>query len=471
MGRRKKQSTSEIIERQSLIADCRELDSKIAEHIRHTILVDNRADILAAIIGYPLKPFHKSLQKFALKNKKTLQLAFRGGGKSTAVTVVLSILEVLQNPNTKILIASKTHKFAKDVLFEIKTHLESPAIVDLFGPQRGDKWHETEIIVARRTVAAKEPTITTVGAEGQVIGKHYDLVFVDDLVSEDNSRTRTGRDKLVVFWNKILVPTFNPGGRTHVVGTRYHFEDLYGHLQETDEDYKVQIIPALDEQGRSPWPERFPAEHFIKLKKTMGTVIYESQFECRTDKMRGDIFQYDWMPSCSIKDVPSDADIFIGVDLAAAQNTSADFFAIVAIAVKGRRIWILEATQRRLTLRKQIRMIVRWAKEYDPVLIGIEANAYQTVLADTITDEYPDIRVKKVHTKKDKGTRGYKLAARFEADEVTFVRGLGELIDHLVGFTAKPGDKDDLFDALDHAVRVAFRRRRRSVRLTEPGLI
>lgn len=461
------------LERQRLVEECRELDRARDDWIREAVLVRRRADVLAAVLGYKLKPFHKALQRHALRHKRTLHLAFRGGGKSTALTIVLTVLEVLINPDTRILIASKTHALAKDILREIKAHLESDRITELFGPQRGDKWDTSEIVVAGRSRPMKESTVTTVGTEGQVIGKHYDKVFGDDLVDEDNSRTRHGRDKLKTFWYKVLVPTFRPGSSVHVVGTRYHYEDLYGHLAETDADFKntTQIIPALDDEGRSPWPENFPPEHFEKLKRSMGTVIYESQYECKTDKMRGDVFEFDWMPVCPRSAVPKDAKIYIGVDLAASQSSTADYFAIVAIAKLGRQVWILDALQRRLSLRNQIKTIVRWFDRFDPVEVGIESNAYQTVLADTIRDEYPRVRVRKIFTKIDKVTRGFKLAQRFEAGEVTIVDGLGELIDHLVGFTGKPGERDDLFDAVDHAFRAAFRRRRRRGRETEPGLI
>lgn len=465
-------SPTEVLSRQSLAEELEEIDRAKAEWLRTAILERRRLDLLSeAILGLDLQPFHRAMQRHVLRNPHSLQLAFRGGGKTTSVTVAYAIWRILLDRNIRILISSKTHKFAKDILKEIKAHLEAnELLITVFGEVKGERWDQTQIEVAGRDRPMKEPTVMTVGAEGQVVGMHYDLILCDDLVDESNARTRHMRDLLQTFFYKTLMPTLEPDGELHVLGTRYHYDDLYGHLEANEMGGgKTQVITALDPRGRSPWPSKYPASYFEELRTKLGGVAFGSQYLCDTEAMRGEVFEYDWMTPCSASDVPSSAKVYIGVDLAISERDSADCFAMVAIAIDGRNVFVLRHYEGHLTFGQQVKRILAWYDDLDPVSVGIESVAYQAALAQHLKEIRGDIRVKRIVTKTDKMTRAWKLAQRFEADEVRIVRGQGRLIDHLVAF---PGGRyKDLFDALDLAVTAATTRRRRRSRSTEPGLL
>ncbi len=465
-------SATEALDRHALIEELEALDKMELEWIRHAVLEGRRLDVLAEqVLGLKLEPFHKALQRFALRHPHSLQLAFRGGGKTTTCTVTLCIFHILKNPNVRILIASKTHEFAKDILTEVKAHLEqNDKLIAIFGEQKGEKWDKSAIEVKGRTKPMKEPTVTTVGSEGQVVGKHYDVILGDDLVDENNARTLHMRDGMRTFFYKTLMPTLEPDGELHLLGTRYHYDDLYGHLMRNEMEGHTQIIRALDDKDRSPWPSKFPAEHFIKLRKSAGLIIFNSQYQCDTEAMKGEVFQYDWMIECEEEDIPADALKFMGVDLAISEKEQADLFAMCLVAVKGRMIYVVRHFAAHLTFGKQVDKIFEWYDEHDPVLVGIESNAYQAALAQHLKEARPDARIKPIITTKDKVTRAWKLAARFEAEEVRIVKGVNSrLVEHLVLF---PGYRyKDIFDALDIAVTTAYRRRRRRGRKKKIGLI
>lgn len=465
-------AAAEVIERQALIEELVVTEEARKELIRRAVLEYDRLDVLCEyVLGLTLKPFHKSLQRFCLKHPESLQLSFRGGGKSTCLTVAKSVFKILKNPDVKILIASKTHQFAKDVLKEIKGHLEkNETLIEIFGPQVGKKWDTSEIIVAGRTKIQKESTVSTIGAGGQVIGKHYDVIYVDDLVDEANSRTQYMRDQLRVFYYKTLMPTLEPGGELHVIGTRYHYGDLYGHLQRNEMETCYQVIPVLNNEDQTPWPEKFTPEEVQKRKRAMGLVIFTTQMQCDAEQMKGEIFEIDYMPEVDFSTVPADAKIYIGVDVSTGEG--ADFFAMVAIAVSGSKVWVLAHYERKIRFREQARIIAKWNEQYNPVKIGVETNAYQAVLAQTLEDNYPEITVKKIHTCLDKVKRAIRLQARHEENQFFYVFGNQALISHLI--LIPKGDHDDLFDALDHAYRAAFGKRygrRRSKRTTSYGLL
>lgn len=454
----------EHAERVTLLREIKNLEEVERAWLRKAILEHRRLDLLAQVMGLKPKPFQKKIQRFQLANAHSLVQAFRGSGKTTTATIVHAVWHILKNPNIRILIASKTSTFAQDILKEIKAHLESDRITELFGQQRGSNWSGTEIDVLGKTSASKESTVTTVGVEGQVVGKHYDVIFGDDLVDEDNSRTPYMRERVKTFFYKTLMPTLEPfingtdqPGELHVLGTRYHFEDLYGHLIKNEMAKCHLVIPALDEADRTPWPEKFSVEFFRDLRRRMGTIIFNSQYQCDTEAMKGEIFQIDWMPEIEYKDLPRNMRIYIGVDLAVAEKELSDFFAMVAIGVCGEDVYVLDCFERRIPFPQQVEKILEWNRKFEPVRIGIECNAYQAALATHLKTINTSLRIKRIYTEKDKVTRAWKLSAIMEDGRVKFLKGrCGHLIDHLVLF---PGHRyKDLFDALDNAILTATSR-------------
>lgn len=444
--------------------------SALNDFLREQILEHNRLDLLCEhFLGLTLQPFHKALQIFMLRHDQTLQLAFRGAGKTTSCTISYIILKIIQNRDIRVLIASKTHQFTIDVLKEIKAHLSAnERLIEVFGEFKGPKWDGSAIEVLGRTKPQKEPTITTVGAEGQVVGKHYDLILVDDLVDEENARTPYMRDKLKTFYYKTLFPTLEPYGEIHFLGTRYHYNDLYGHLLENEMKDSHQIIPAIGPSGGSPWADRFPADHFIKLRERLGSIIFNSQYQCDTEAMKGEIFDFDWIQFVAPSEVPPDGSVYMGVDVAISEKESSDLFAMCLIKVKGPKIWVLDFLSGHFTFRRQVGHIKGWFERYSPVSIGIESNAYQQALAQEISEQLPSASVKKIFTRVDKVTRAHKLAGKFEAGDVSFVGAFPDLVDCLVSFPS--GRFKDPFDALDFAITTAYRKRR-GRRTKEPKIL
>ena len=429
------------------------------------------------VLGYTVKPFHRLMQQFQFQHKKTLQVAFRGSGKTTTCTVAKIIHAILKDPNIRILIVSKTGGAAADMLHEAKTHFESnEKLRAIFGDFVGKKWDNNRIEVKGKTIASKEPTVQTLGIESQVASKHYDLILIDDLIDEENARTQYMRDRTKTFFLKTLLPTLMSSGEMHILGTRYHYNDLYGWLEEDEYKGCFQRIKALEEDPpgsghyKTPWPEEFSVKHFLALKKTMGTIIFNSQYQCDTEAMKGEIFDYDWMPECSLSEVPSTAKRYIGVDLAISENELADCFAIVVIAIEGRKIWVLDHYERpSVPFGKQVKKIQEYDKLYHPIRIGIESNQYQAALASHLREVDVDLPIRKLYTQKDKITRAHRLAGRFENGDFFFTPGNTLLIDHLVLF---PGERKDLFDALYFAVRASKKRKKRvRRRQKEPSVI
>jgi len=452
------------------------------EWIRRQVLQNNRLDILAiAVLGYQVEPFHLAMLQFQFQHPQSLQLVFRGAGKTTLCTITKTIHYLLKNPNLRILLASKTAGNAEAFLKEVKGHFESnDKLAALFGryydPNLVSKWDNREIEVLPRTRVSKEASVTCVGVDGTIVSKHYDVIISDDLVDEDNARTQYMREKTKTWFYQTLDPCLEPPdstvehrGEHHILGTRYHWADLYGHLLENEYKAQSQIIPALNENEESPWPEKYPPEWLAKKKANAGMIIFNAQYQCDTEAMKGEIFKYDDCQQHNDIDYPSGLRVFMGVDLAVGENTKNDQFAIVVIGLDAAdHIWVLDhyAGFDRFSLQQS--RFKEMYRLHDPVLAGLEVVAYQKVLHQVLKEQDVNLRIYPIHTDKDKITRAWKLSPVFEEKRMHFRKGMNTLIDQLVLFPNHP--HDDLFDALDHAV-TASRRRVRKRRNNEPGVI
>lgn len=476
--------------REELIEQLQHGRNMTNEWIRRQVIENDRIDILAAVLlNLDIRPFHLRMIQFQFRHASTLQLVFRGAGKSTTCTITKAIHLLLKNPNLRILIASKTAQNAEGFLKEIKTHFESnERLTEIFGPyydaRKVTKWDNREIEVLPRTAAHKEASITCVGVDGTIVSKHYDVILSDDLVDEDNSRTKHQRDKTRTWYYQTLDPTLEPPdpkvphrGEHHILGTRYHYDDLYGHLLANELKDSHQIIPALNERGQSPWPEKYPPAWFAKKRSRSGIVIFNAQYQCDTEAMKGEIFQYDDCQKADEADIPSTKSlrVFMGVDLAISEKEKADKFAIVVIGITPGRTayYVLDYFEKQLRFSAQTDKIIEFARRWDPIRIAIETNQYQEAQYQTLKDrvaedpDTPELRLRPIKTLKDKTTRAWKLSGLFEDRKVFFRKSHDLLIEHMVLF---PNHKyKDLFDAFDLAVTASKIRRKRE--RAEPGVI
>jgi phage terminase large subunit-like protein len=473
-------------ERSELLGILDHYKSMSNEWLKRQIIRHDRIDILATVVlGYEVKPFHLAMMQYQYRHPTSLQLVFRGAGKSTICTITKSIHYLLKNPNLRILIASKTSGNAEGFLKEIKAHFEgNEKLIEVFGeyfdPNKVGKWDNREIEVLPRTRHSKEASITCVGVDSTVVSKHYDVILSDDLVDEENSRTKYMRGKVRTWYYQTLDPCLEPPdvdvphrGEHHHLGTRYHYADLYGHFIKNELEKHHQVFPALDAEGRTPWPEKYPIKWFHGKKVKAGTIIFNAQYQCDTEAMKGEIFQYDDCQPIDADKVPKKVRIFMGEDLAISQKEQNDQFAQVIVAVDiHSNYYVMYAFAKHLRFRQQVSKTQATYHKYDPIRAAVEANAYQEALYHELKDTDVEMRVIPIHTSQDKITRAWKLSSIFEDKRMFFVKdapGVLELIDQLVMFPSNP--RDDLFDALDLAIGASTARKKRKRLREEPGLI
>jgi predicted phage terminase large subunit-like protein len=407
---------------------------------------------MALLLGYDVATVHEVMTS-SIHAPRSLVLAPRGFGKSTMLSIVRCIFEIVRNPDIRILLVSNTQRQAEAFIREVRGHFEQNVIFrKVFGNFAGSKWTDRELIARGRRRIAKEPTIYSTGIDGALVSRHFDLVICDDIVSQNSSRTESRREKLKIWFFKVLLPCLEPDAKIAVIGTRYHYLDLYGYLMESGFVQSATVIRALNPKGESSWPEKFSAQQLKQLRRDAGTVIFNAQYQNDTKLMKGAVFKEEWLRFYD--EAPVSLRIYQGVDLSIARHTGSDYFAVVTIGLdEWRNIYVLDCYSARLSFRQQTAAIVERYRLFDPIKVAIESNAYQAAQVECV-QELGAIRTKAVFTARDKLSRAWKLSAYFEDGRMWFGRNMHDLIEQLLAFPE--GEHDDLFDALELAVSISF---------------
>jgi len=158
--------------------------------------------------------------------------------KSTVITTNYVVYRIVTNPNTRVIIVSKTQGMARKFLGAIKTRLSHPAYTKLqvaFGPNGGYKadatqWQADMIYLGTgRDSGEKDPTVQALGIGSQIYGARADLIIVDDAVMGTNAHEW---EKQMDWLQKEVITRLGRHGKLIIVGTRVQPIDLYKMLRE-----------------------------------------------------------------------------------------------------------------------------------------------------------------------------------------------------------------------------------------------
>jgi len=426
---------------------------------------------ITKVLGYELTDFHYNWWRFAAQHRQSLLLAPRGHGKSTILTVSFTLFTILRDPETRVLIISNTAAQAQAFLREIRQHLESnPNLLDAWGNLRASPWTSSEFVLNLRERHPKEATVTGMGVMGPVISRHYDVILLDDVVDEEAASSKRIRDKMWTWYYKELMPTLEPDGEIHILGTRYHHDDLYGKLIEAGMPVMVErAIQEKDGLEHALWEDRFSLELLRERKAQAGPAIFNAQYQNDVTAMRGRVFRQEWI---SFEPRPAPVRLYQGVDLAIGTGDQHDYFAHVTVAenIPG-HFRVVGAFRARLSFEEQYRIVTTFHALHDRpeapvVIIGVEANAYQEALAQRLRNE-AGLPVKSIKQTRDKFSRAMNMQGLFETGRITFEQMdptrrstalMNDLIEELLAFP--DSDHDDMVDALQIALYLAAQSRR-----------
>lgn len=160
----------------------------------------------------------------------TLDIWAREHFKSTIITVGETIQEIVNNPEKTHAIFSFRKSAAEQFLDGIRRTLEKdimkacfPDILYEKPDTQSPRWSlQNGIIVKRRSVSRREPTVAAFGlVEGMPIGGHFDRRIYDDVETADLAKNP---EQLDMCFSQFEMSDYlgTDGGTKRVIGTFYH---------------------------------------------------------------------------------------------------------------------------------------------------------------------------------------------------------------------------------------------------------
>lgn len=467
---------------------------------------DNRINNLGEFTKYYFPHFQVDpwidnvFSQIDLKNKpdrkQIIYPAPRGHSKTTTLSLIYPLATYLRDTNARILIIRKSAGMAREIIKwladTITTH--ERFIAD-FGYRRDNPWTTHTLYCKRESGKAKDPTFKGIGVGGAITGGHFDLIICDDIVDDDNARTEHQRQILSEWFTGTIKPLLEPWGQIIVICTRKHFRDLYGDLLENstwwhpmcridvEQNHQrcgyraIEVEPMYDyildkNTGKIEdikikgdhqvlWPEFQDIERLLFEKATMGTIMFNREYQNDPSGMMDIALReiwlryWDFVPSKKedVKQLPPYEDLYIvaAYDLAASTAADAHYFGYVIMGRdKQGRIYLLEADRKRLDFPAQLKLLQDIAnRDVPPALHIIEINNYQRSLAQA-SNWLLDIPVKPVTAKGPKDQRTISITPHLESGRIFIHKSQQDFLEEYRQFPM--GKYDDILDAFTMAV-------------------
>lgn len=215
-------------------------------------------------------------------------------GKSELCSKYLPAWYLGVYPDHRVILSSYEASFAADWGRKARNVLEEHGN-EVFGiqvatsPSSAHHWN----------IARHSGGMQTAGVGGPITGKGANLLIVDDPVKNaEDAASETMRHKAWEWWQSTAYTRLEPNGAAIVIQTRWHQDDLAGKLladqEQGGERWRVVNMPAISDDGRALWPERFPLERLRDIQRTLGSYFWSALYQQRPTPPEGGKFKRDW---------------------------------------------------------------------------------------------------------------------------------------------------------------------------------
>ena len=205
------------------------------------------------------------------KEDATIQ-AFRGSGKTTCVAGSLALMMVLY-PNLRIAFMRKTDSDVKEVIAQVRKMLESEdtrAIsLAIWGVQVVlTTSTQNELSTNLTNDPRGSSQLTGMGVNGSLTGKHYDVIFTDDIVNLKDRTSRAEREHTKQVYME-LQNIKNRGGRIVNTMTPWHVDDA------------GSLMPKPRKWDYTTMPEVMTERDAAHVKERMTPSLWAANYELR----------------------------------------------------------------------------------------------------------------------------------------------------------------------------------------------
>lgn len=308
--------------------------------------------------------------------------------KSTVMTHGAITWELLRDPELRIGIVSGTAEKAQEFYEQVQKNFEGNPLLRLLFPDhcpeidedtghvRSKEWTKKKFVMPNRRKDYPEPSLKYLGAGGATAGNHFDLLAVDDIVSDTHLNAEydvsSEMIKISNWFNSnqdtlLIAPKYS---RVFVAATRYAVDDPYdrifkgckerwGYWDELPYElnpnglWSVYYRMAI-EKGHCIFPEKVD-EAFLERLRQDNPWSYHTQYlnnpfdastsefkdyiikECELDFTTGRGYTINYFSAGEHRSIPlADCEVNIGIDPAASETKRSNSTSRTSVVVRAR---------------------------------------------------------------------------------------------------------------------------------------
>ncbi len=381
--------------------------------------------------------------------------------KSVIISNALPVWWILNHSQDELMLVSYGQSLARDNLRACRQLLDEDVVRRIWGSREDVLNNADALQLAGK--ANGRPNLVASGVGGPLTGKGCNILVVDDPVKDAlQADSATYRQRLIEWFNLVATSRLAPGGKIIIVATRWTYDDLIAYEVGTVPEETVEINhPAIDDDGRALWPERYSVEELLAKRRIMGSRSFEAQYQGRPTPTEGGLIRREWIRTGP--PMGADADRVRYWDKAATHDggdwtvgclmaqSDGEYCIEDIVRIQGSPKEVQE-TVRRTAARDGVN--VRIMLEQEPGSSGVDV---VDLWSRHILRGYP-FRGERVTGSKE--VRADGMIAAFEAGNLRIVQAQWnrELVDELVCFPL--GAHDDQVDACSGAFRALAQRGR-----------
>jgi len=355
-------------------------------------------------------------------------------------------------------------------LVSIKLMLSTPIIQRLFPdivPAPGKNYKNWERSTANLLTTKREEEdskalgadqVEVLGCGSGMTGLHWDEIYLDDIIDPKTVTTAEQMEKSEVWWGycqSILEVT----GTITVIGTNYHYNDLYSKITRERQIAKEHIYKRpYKENGKILYSSWFREKDYEKIRKRQTNYIWSCQYELNPNPKEDQIFP---PPQPVYTQLPADEySYYIAIDPAATTEAYSDETGMVIAGVnKINQVWVVEALGFKKKGNEIADILIQKCLQYKPVRVGIEFGlqehlryiiesrkaSWEAVHKETVPLNIFSVPISR---KMSKGARiNWTLGAFVREGKLYINERCTDLLHEMDHFTGKGNEKDNLVDA------------------------
>lgn len=306
--------------------------------------------------------------------------------KSIMASVAFPAYVLGHHPTKRIICASYAQDLAAKLSRDCRTIMEMPWYRRLFPAAALDPSHKAECDFS--TLKRGSRFATSVG--GVLTGLGGDFVIIDDPIKPTDAMSEKARQGAIEWFNNTVSSRLDDknSGAIIVIMQRLHLEDLSGHLLRAG-GWKVLDIPSIAPEakkyqiGRSrhyarPAGEVLHAayeseESLRQLKRTMGSLSFEAQYQQNPVPAEGAQIRREWL---RYYDTPPKMVLggskFQSWDTASTAKELSDWSVCTTWYVEDGKFYLLDVHRRRLNYPDLKKEIINHSRRWNCSTVIIE---------------------------------------------------------------------------------------------------